>query len=85
MSLKIVISPRAAKVFRSVHPHAARRIKVAIAELANDPRPSGSKQLVGGEGEMRIRVGDYRIVYEIIDEQLIVLVLRIGHRREIYR
>jgi mRNA interferase RelE/StbE len=41
--------------------------------------------LVGGEGELRIRVGEYRIVYDIIDEQLVVLVLRVAHRREVYR
>ncbi|PQZ87023.1 hypothetical protein CQ018_18435 [Arthrobacter sp. MYb227] len=48
------------------------------------PHPIGSIQLAGGEGERRIRVGNYRVVYEVIDDQLIILVLRVGHHREIY-
>lgn len=53
--------------------------------LAENPRPAGSVQLVGGQGELRIRVGDYRVVYDVIEDEIVVLVLRIGHRREIYR
>lgn len=59
--------------------------KTAIQELAEDPRPPGSLQLSGGDGEFRIRVGDYRIVYDVQDDELVVLVLRVGHRREVYR
>lgn len=57
----------------------------AIEDLAGEPRPQGSIQLSGGDGECRIHVGDYRIVYDIEHEELLVLVLRIGHRREVYR
>ena len=57
----------------------------AIEELAIDPRPPGCIQLKGGSGEYRVRVGDYRIIYEVQDGELIVLVLRLGHRREVYR
>ncbi|MGC4933038.1 type II toxin-antitoxin system RelE family toxin [Gordonia sp. DT30] len=57
----------------------------AIDSLASDPRPSGCIQLKGGGGEFRIRVGDYRIIYDIQDDELVVLVLRLGHRREVYR
>ena len=49
-----------------------------------DPRPPKAIQLVGGAGEWRVRTGDYRIIYEIHDDHLIILVLRVGHRREIY-
>jgi mRNA interferase RelE/StbE len=77
--------PSAAKAFRSIHPQGRRRIKDAIEALADDPRPAGSIPLVGGDGEWRIRVGDYRIVYDIEDRKLVILVLRIGHRREVYR
>ena len=49
------------------------------------PRPNGAKKLVGGNGEWRVRTGDYRIVYEIDDQVLLVLVVAVGHRREIYR
>lgn len=63
----------------------ARRILRAIENLSEDPRPSGCIQLTDGDGELRIRVGDYRVVYDVNDDQLVVLVLRLGHRREIYR
>jgi mRNA interferase RelE/StbE len=64
---------------------AARRILKAIDKLAQDPRPSGCKQLKGGAGELRIRVGDFRVVYDVNDAEVVILVLRVGHRREIYR
>ncbi|MHA3724656.1 type II toxin-antitoxin system RelE family toxin [Leucobacter sp. HY1910] len=85
MTYSISVSKEAAKVFRRLRPQDAARLKVAISALAENPRPPGSVQLVGGAGEMRIRVGDYRVVYEVIEDELVVLVLRLGHRREIYR
>ena len=62
-----------------------RRIQAALELLATEPRPPAATQLVGGSGEWRVRTGDYRIVYEIHDGELLVLVLRIGHRRDVYR
>ncbi|MDR2703700.1 MAG: type II toxin-antitoxin system RelE/ParE family toxin [Cellulomonadaceae bacterium] len=59
------------------------RIIEAIENLANSPRPRGCKKLVGEEA-WRIRVGDYRVIYEIEDKKLSVTVVRAGHRREIY-
>jgi len=56
-----------------------------ISALASNPRPPGCVKLSGHSGLWRIRVGDWRIVYQIQDELLIVLVLSVGHRREIYR
>ena len=56
-----------------------------MRELASQPRPPGSEKLFGPEDLYRIRVGDYRIVYQIRDEELLVSVLKIGHRREVYR
>lgn len=81
----IVYKPSAAKAFRKIHPKQRSRIKNAIEALATSPRPQGSTQLLGGEGEYRIRVGNYRVVYDIEDDELVILVLRVGHRREIYR
>lgn len=78
-------SRSAAKSFRSFHPQVQRRLKVAIENLASDPYPPGSIKIVGGEGERRVRVGDYRIIYDVDDGHLVVLVLSLGHRREIYR
>jgi len=81
----IIYKPSAAKAFRKIYPGARERIKEAVEGLAVDPRPQGYIQLAGGAGECRIRVGQYRIVYDIEDHELVVLVLRIGHRREVYR
>ncbi len=62
---------------------AARRIDSAIRALATDPRPTGAKKLVGATG-WRIRVGDYRIVYVIEDAVLVITVVKVGHRRDVY-
>ena len=81
----ITYKPSAAKAFRKVHPNERQRIKEAIEGLAANPRPHGYIQLSGGQGECRIRVGEYRVVYEIEDDELVILVLRIGHRSDVYR
>ena len=62
-----------------------RRIVQAIDSLEDDPRPAGAVALHGGDGVLRIRVGDYRILYTVDDKVLTVLVVTIGHRREVYR
>lgn len=82
---RIEVAPAAVRQLRKLDPHARRRVQAAVELLATEPRPPGAKKLVGGEGEWRVRTGDYRIVYEIHDEVLRVLVLAVGHRREIYR
>jgi len=56
-----------------------------IDALADNPRPSGAEKLKGAKDLWRIRSGNYRIIYTIQDEALLVLVIRIGHRREVYR
>ena len=61
------------------------RIAVAIRALADDPRPPGCKKLAGSSDYFRIRVGDYRVLYEVRDRDILVLVIKIGHRREVYR
>jgi mRNA interferase RelE/StbE len=61
------------------------RVIIAIRGLASDPRPSGCRKLAGSKHDWRIRVGDYRVVYEIADEIRIVRVNRVRHRREVYR
>lgn len=62
----------------------ARRIAARIALLAADPRPHGLRALTGYPGYLRIRVGDYRVVYTVEDDVLVVLVVALGHRRDIY-
>ncbi len=63
-----------------------RRVSERIDQLAEDPRPHGVKQLRGEHDSplFRVRVGDYQVVYEIRDEKLLVLVVRVGHRSDIY-
>ena len=61
------------------------RILVVLKELASNPRPPGCKKLVGGERDWRVRVGDYRVLYEIDDAGKAVRVLNVKHRREAYR
>ena len=61
------------------------QLVAALKKLAENPRPPQAKKLEGMDGLYRIRTGDYRIVYLIEDDKLIVLVVRIGHRKEIYR
>lgn len=83
MPYSISYKPLAAKALRKVHPTEQKRIVRAIEALAVTPRPPGAIQLAGGEGELRIRVGNYR--YDIEDDALVVLVLRIGHRGDVYK
>jgi mRNA interferase RelE/StbE len=85
MTYDVDIAPSAARQLRKLDPHAQRRILTVLDLLASEPRPAGAKKLVGGEGEWRVRTGDYRIVYEIHDQVLQVLVVAVGHRRDIYR
>ena len=61
------------------------RVIAAIQALANNPRPPGCRKLAGSKNDWRIRVGDYRVVYEIADEIRVVRVNRVRHRREVYR
>ena len=61
------------------------RIGDAIRALATDPRPPDCKKLAGNTDYFRIRVGDYRVLYEVRDRDVLVLVIKIGHRREVHR
>lgn len=85
MTYRIEFSATAVRQLRKLDGRARRRVQAAVELLAQEPRPAGAKKLVGGNGEWRVRTGDYRIVYEIDDGVLVVLVLAVGHRREIYR
>jgi mRNA interferase RelE/StbE len=84
MTYRIEISRRAAKAVTSLDKQLRRKILAAIDALSGDPRPVGCRKLAGQQA-WRIRVGDYRIIYEIHDQVLLVIVVDIGHRREIYR
>lgn len=84
MTYRVEVAPAALRQLRKLDRAAQRRVQAAIELLAAEPRPSGAKKLVGGNGEWRVRTGDYRVVYEIHDNVLLILVVAIGHRRDIY-
>jgi mRNA interferase RelE/StbE len=85
MAYRIEVKARAEKALAKIpHPH-RRRIAKAIDGLARAPRPAGCTQLAGADDAYRIRVGDYRVVYRIADKVLIVYVIRVAHRKDVYR
>lgn len=84
MGYRIEIRPAAMRALRKIDPPHKARIQAAISLLAVDPRPPGAKALQGRDG-LRVRVGDYRIIYSIHDDVLLVVVVTIGHRRDVYK
>ena len=84
MSYAISILRRAQRELASLPPQSYERTKESILTLDEEPRPRGCQKLAGREG-WRIRVGDYRVIYEIDDDRRTVTVLHVGHRRDIYR
>ena len=83
---RVLLRPPAQKFLRKLRDKTlAARLVEAMRGLANNPRPPGCDKLAGLDDLYRIRVGDYRIVYQIQDAVLLVLVVKIGHRREVYR
>lgn len=85
MSYRIEFTKQAAKLFRKLSTKNKQRLKPKIDALAQNPRPDGVVKLSGEDDLYRIRIGDYRVIYSIQDNLLLVLVLKIGHRRDIYR
>lgn len=84
MSYSIQILRRAQKELSQLPKQKYERIKDAVQSLSDEPRPQGCKKLTGREG-WRIRVGDYRVIYEIDDRQQTLTILHIGHRRDVYK
>jgi mRNA interferase RelE/StbE len=80
----LTFRPAALRQLRKLDPQIIRRLKAAASDLCTDPRPNGAKALTGQHGWLRIRVGDYRIIYEVRDSELAVLVIQIGHRSQVY-
>ena len=83
-SYNVVITKSAAKELETVPTKDRHRIVERIWALAENPRPVGCEKL-SGEDKYRVRQGNYRILYEIVDADLIVTVVRIGNRRDVYR
>ncbi len=85
MSYTIEFRPSARCDLKDIPKEILYRIGRKIDSLADNPRPTGVEKLAGNESSYRVRVGDYRILYEIRDSVLLVVIVRIRHRREAYR
>ncbi len=81
----IEISRTAEKQLRKLDPDDRSRVAKAMVALADDPYPQGSRKLAGYDDVFRVRVGRYRILYEVSGKKLIIIILKIGHRKDVYR
>ena len=84
-SYSVELTRTAEKQFRKIAKRDRNRVVDAISSLADRPRPHGARKLQGYDDVYRIRVGKYRIVYEVFDDRVVVIVLKVGHRKDIYR
>jgi mRNA interferase RelE/StbE len=82
---QVVVERSAEKDLKRLASGIRSRVAIALRALAENPRPAGSRKLAGTRHDWRVRVGDYRIIYEIADVIRVVRVQRIRHRREVYR
>lgn len=85
MEYFVEFRPSALKALRHIAPSNRARISKAIEALAENPYPADCKKLADAEGFWRIRTGDYRVIYTVIQKRLVVTVVKLGHRREVYR
>ena len=85
MAYAVSLIPAAVRQLQRLDAAAQKKVRLVIDDLSETPRPHGCRKLAAIENAYRIRVGDYRVLYEIVDRRLLVLVIRIAHRREAYR
>lgn len=85
MAYRVEFTPAATRQWRKLPHHALARLKPCIDALAKDPRPAGAEKLSGPEGFYRLRVGSYRLIYDIQDTALLVLMVKVGDRKDVYR
>jgi mRNA interferase RelE/StbE len=85
VAYRVELLPSAARQYRRLPRTVKSSVRAAIDRLADDPRPPGARKLVDSAGYWRVRVADYRILYEIRDLDVLVLVVIVGHRRDVYR
>ena len=85
VAYRIEFTPRAARLFEDLEDRWRRKLAVRIDALAHEPRPANARKLAGGDDFYRIRAGDYRVFYRVEGRLGLVTVIRMGHRREVYR
>ncbi len=85
MAYRVVLKNSAKKELARLNAGAYQKVRFALDELAKNPRPAQTQKLTAKGSLWRFRVGDYRIIYEILDEKVLIIILRIGHRSHIYR
>ncbi len=85
MTYRLEIAAIAKRQFKKLPEDIQRRLRAKIEDLARCPRPRGSRKLIGYPDVHRIRAGRYRVIYSVDDEKVIVLILKPGHRRGVYR
>jgi mRNA interferase RelE/StbE len=84
MTHSVEFAPLARRQMKRLPREIQMRIIERVEELASNPRPAGVKKLVSEDNLYRVRVGEYRAVYQIRDRELVVLIVKVGHRREVY-
>ena len=85
MNYRLEFGKQAAKQFKALSAKTQQRLQHKIDALKEQPRPAGVVKLAGEENLYRIRVGNYRIIYNIQDNRLLILVVKVGHRKNVYR
>ena len=85
MAYRVELAPAAVRDFKALTPAIQRRLRPKIDALAKNPRPRGAKKLSDSGSLYRLRAGDYRIIYQVKDKKLVVLLIKIRHRREAYQ
>jgi mRNA interferase RelE/StbE len=85
MRYKVEFAASAAREFRALDRQLQRRVSAKVAELAEDPFPAGVCKFQGEPDHWRIRIGDYRVIYRVEKRRVVIVIVRIGHRREVYR
>ncbi len=85
LSYTIEWKTSAKKELRKLPPQTIKRIITAVTELANEPHPAGHRKLTGSRHSYRIRISNYRVIYNIFDGKLIIEIVRVAHRKDVYR
>jgi mRNA interferase RelE/StbE len=85
VTYRVDLTAAAARQIKKLPRPARDRVLDAIEDLAEDSRPHGARKLVGEQHAWRVRVGEYRVIYDVLDTELTVTVVRTAHRREVYR